>query len=179
MGVKTLVSTVTVGAGGAASIQFTSIPQTGTDLLLVISARTTKTGNVQDDFQLRINGDSASSYGRKWLRGNGSSADSVGSAYTGYVAGGYYPANDATANTFGNISVYIPNYAGSAQKSISIDGVTEHNNTTAYSVLSANSWPSTSAVTSLLINAFTGNLVQYSTASLYLITKGSGGATVS
>jgi hypothetical protein len=35
----TLISSVTVGSGGAANIEFTSIPQTYTDLLYKISGR--------------------------------------------------------------------------------------------------------------------------------------------
>jgi hypothetical protein len=35
----TAIKTVTVGSGGAANIDFTSIPQTYTDLVLKVSAR--------------------------------------------------------------------------------------------------------------------------------------------
>ena len=41
MATYTLISSVTVGAGGASSIDFTSIPSTYTDLLVKISARST------------------------------------------------------------------------------------------------------------------------------------------
>jgi len=52
----THISTVQVGAGGAASINFTSIPQTGTDLALVMSGRLSA-GNVRTYALLRINSD--------------------------------------------------------------------------------------------------------------------------
>ena len=38
----TLISSVTVGSGGAASIEFTSIPSTYTDLVLKLSARSSR-----------------------------------------------------------------------------------------------------------------------------------------
>jgi hypothetical protein len=40
-----LIETVTVGSGGAANIEFTSIPQTYTDLKLVISGKNDKCCN--------------------------------------------------------------------------------------------------------------------------------------
>ena len=42
------IQTVTVGSGGAASIDFTSIPQTYTDLKIVLSARTNR-ANATDE----------------------------------------------------------------------------------------------------------------------------------
>jgi len=39
----TLISSVTVGSGGAATMTFSSIPQTYTDLLVRVSARNTST----------------------------------------------------------------------------------------------------------------------------------------
>jgi hypothetical protein len=40
-----IISSVTVGAGGAAYIEFTNIPQTYTDLNLVFSGRNTSSGD--------------------------------------------------------------------------------------------------------------------------------------
>jgi len=169
----TLVSTVEVGAGGAASIDFTSIPQTATDLLVVISGK--DTGGNLNAF-LRFNSDTASNY--KWLRlrGNGATASSGSSASATYVNIVGLP--DATS-TFGSIAAYIPNYTASTAKSVSAEGVTEANATTAYADLVAGSWSGTAAITSVNLVTQGGTWSQYSTASLYTITKGSGGATVS
>jgi hypothetical protein len=62
--------------------------------------------------------------------------------------------------------IYIPNYAGSSNKSVSIDSVTENNATGAYSGLTAALFASTAAITSFGISTGS-NFVQYSTATLY------------
>lgn len=169
-----LVSTVTVGAGGAASISFTGIPQTGTDLLLVVSARSAFTASL-DDFLLKINGANTNLTTRSLL-GSGSSASSFSN--TNYAFLTEQPTSP-TASTHINAQVYIPNYAGSTTKPFSIDGVSENNATAAYQHIGANLWNSTSAITGISISCASGsNLDQYSTASLYTVTKGSGGASV-
>lgn len=169
----TLVSTTTVGSGGAANITFSSIPQTGTDLLVVLSGRVTTDGAVG----IYFNG-SNSSLTNRFLRGSGSAASSNSASVIGYI--GESSVDGQTANTFGNVSVYIPNYTGSTNKSFSVDAVSENNATSAYQTLVAGLWSSTAAITSLtLLPASSATFKQYSTASLYTITKGSGGATVS
>jgi hypothetical protein len=164
-----LVSTVTVGAGGASSIEFTSIPQTGTDLVLVLSARVTdSTGNSI----LRLNNDtSASNYSQRALSGNGSAASSFASTFfPDFMVG-----NSAlTATTFGNLSVYIPNYTSSVAKSISMDNVLETNSATAFRMLEikADRWAGTNAINRITLVADSGgNYVENTTASLYIITK--------
>ena len=86
--------------------------------------------------------------------------------------------NTATANTFNSTTFYIPNYAGSTNKSFSFDQVNENNTTAANQVLGSVLWSNTAAITSISLTSPGYNFVQYSTASLYGITKGSGGATV-
>jgi hypothetical protein len=170
----TLVSTVTVGSGGAANIDFGSIPQTGTDLLIVASIRNTSTGSL---LATRFNGDSSTSWQMIRLYGDGSTRVSDAPSNT-YL---YAPLNtsSSTDNTFNNVSIYIPNYAGSSQKSVSVDAVTENNATAAQQVILAGLWPNTAAITSIsLFNNANQTLAEHSTASLYLITKGSGGASV-
>lgn len=171
MAVKTLIETITVGAGGAASIEFTNIPQDGTDLLLVWSVRTVDNVN-QSIMRLVFNGDTGTNYA--WVRiwGTGSSVSTSSGASQTTILNGYADGANATANTFGNSSVYISNYTSSATKSVSNDSVSENNATEAYQFIGAGSY-SGSAITSLLLREnSSGNLAQYSTASLYKITAG-------
>ena len=156
----TLIQSVTVGAGGAASIDFTSIPSTYTDLVLLVSARNGNTA-VQD-LKMQING-SATSTTNKYLEGNGASAAS-GSGSANLI--GAIPGTAMTENTFNNIQVYLPNYAGSTNKSFSSDYVEETNGTTAYAGILAGLWSSTAAINQLTLTC-TGNLLQFSTAYLY------------
>jgi len=173
----TLISTVTVGSGGASTIDFTSIPQTYTDLQLVLSLRSSTSdagGGVNT--QIKPNG-ATSGFTIRDLYGTGSGVGS-GSGSTKLFLAFSNPSN-FTSNTFSSSVVYMPNYAGSTYKSFSGDEVAENNGSTGYQGIAAGLWSNTAAITSLSILLDTGNLVEYSTASLYGILKGSGGATVS
>ena len=158
------IASVTVGSGGAANIEFTSIPSTYTDLCVKVSTRLA-TGNFPN-VRVQFNSNT-SNYSHRILFGSGSSAGS----YSGANDGIDYISDDAasqTSNTFSNSEIYIPNYAGSSNKSVSVDAVSENNDTTAYALLTAGLWSNTSAITSLKIYAGGGqSLAQYSTATLY------------
>jgi hypothetical protein len=177
----TLVETVTVGSGGQAAIEFLSIPQTGTDLLIKISGRTTTSPESSNwtSYQILFNGSSSSFTMRSLFGpGSGSGLSTTSSSGVSNVAG-WTNSSAPTANTFGSGDIYIPNYAGSANKSLSADNVTEHNGTDALAAITATLWANTAAITSVTLKPPSGNWAQYTTASLYTITKGSGGATVS
>lgn len=161
-----LIASSTVGAGGAANITFSSIPSTYTDLVLKISARTTR-ATVQDTFKITFNS-SSSGYSFKRLYGDGATAASDGSTGDSTLTAGYSVGDSATANTFGNVEIYIPNYAGSNNKSVSTDGVGENNATTAYAGLFASLWANSAAINSIVIEGGTSATIkQYSTAYLY------------
>ena len=172
----TKIATVTVGSGGAASIDFTSIAGTFTDLMVVASLRASVDANSSGAIlSVKPNG-STSSITARTLNGTGSSADSG----TETIWYGRTNPSDYTSSTFSNVSIYIPNYAGSTNKSVSIDGVAENNATATKMVLSAGLWSNTTAISSLNLVPGGGSWVQYSTATLYGITKGSlAGVTVS
>jgi hypothetical protein len=160
-------STVTVGVGGAASMAFSSIPATYTDLILVYSGRTSEPTGTFYEVSLTLNG-STTGFTAKQLYGDGSSAGS--SSPTSRQAG--LIGNVATtSNTFSNTQVYFPNYAGSTNKSYSVDSVTENNGTTSYQSMLAGLWTNTAAINSISIAPTSGNFVQYSTATLYGISK--------
>jgi hypothetical protein len=77
------------------------------------------------------------------------------------------PGSTATSNTFGNFTLYIPNYAGSTQKSMICEAVTENNATNAAARLCAYLHTGTSAINIITLTAASGTFVQYSTATLY------------
>jgi hypothetical protein len=143
-----------------ASIEFTSIPSTYTDLLVMCSLRSSVDG---DGIYLKFNG-STSSYSHRMLTGSGSAASSQTPGQTDKGALGY--TTTTTASTFGNLSVYIPNYTSSNNKSWSADGVQEANATAAYMNMVAGLWSNTSAITSLTV--LTDNGVMQTNSSFYL-----------
>ena len=159
-----LISLVTVGSGGAATIDFTSIPSTYTDLLVSTSLRTTGTGGYT---AITFNSNT-SNYTNRWLQGDGAAATS------GNNTGRFAEVPDYstyTASTFSNSQIYIPNYTSSNNKSYSSDTVNENNATTAYMYLIAGLWSNSSAITSIQLSPSSGNFVQYSTAYLYGISN--------
>jgi len=165
-------STITVGAGGSAYFEWTSIPSTYTDLLIKISARTIKSSTYAALY-MSFNGSTSSFqdrelYGVGTATGSGNSATSPGPGQTvAYVSG-----DTPTASTFGNAEIYIPNYAGSTNKSLSSDSVVENNSTSANILaMIANLWSNTAAITSLRLTPDGGDFKQYSTATLYGISK--------
>jgi hypothetical protein len=166
----TLIQAITVGSGGQAAIDFTSIPSTYTDLCLKLSARGT-TNNIAENFTTRLNGSSSSIYTARLLYGQGASALSATSANQAQLDYGLMPAVLATTSTFGNAEIYIPNYAGSTNKSLYVDEVTENNATTSYIASIAGLWASTSAINQITLTASGGNFAQYSTAYLYGIVN--------
>ena len=167
----TAIATTAVTSGGAATIEFTSIPATYTDLVVLASLRGTVSAT-NDDFLLKINNDGTTSrYTTRSLSGNGATASSATSGYTDFAYLGVCDAATATASTFSNHQIYIPNYAGSNQKSYSADTVQENNNATAFASLHAGLYNQTTAITSLVFLTATGNFAQYSTATLYGIKK--------
>jgi hypothetical protein len=160
------IANVTVGSGGAASISFTSIPATYTDLLVLLSIRTTRAGN-PDQLDVKFNG-SSSNYTQRTLEGfNGGTSSYSNTKIFSYVNGG-----TSTASTFGNGSLYIPNYAGSTNKSVSIESATENNSAAGGEFPAAGLWSDASAITSMAFTSTTlDNIAEYSTATLYGISK--------
>jgi len=160
------IATVTVGSGGAANIEFTSIAATYTDLVLKTSLRTDRALEV--DLVLLSLNNSTSNFTARRLLGDGSAATSDTATTALPVAN----AATGTSNTFNNCEVYFPNYAGATNKSYSADGVAENNTTFGRDDLVAGLWSDTSAITSIKLTPSIGlNFVQYSTATLYGISK--------
>ena len=157
------ITTVTVGSGGAATIDFINVPQNYTDLVIKLSIRSSQTGAFADYGKVLFNG-STTSYSYRDVYGNGSAAASTSGTTTLFMT---YQGNAGTANVFGNSEIYIPNYGGSNNKSFSIDGVVENNATTAYATLTAVLWSNTSPINSISIGPASGTWQQYSTATLY------------
>jgi len=161
-----LIASSTVGLLGSASIDFNSIPSTYTDLLVKVSSRDGRVANGTDVY-ISFNGSTSNLTMRRAYGDSSAAYSSSGS--TGNIA--IEPSSTATINTFGNTEVYIPNYAGSNNKSYSADGVSENNATaagSAFTQITAGLWSITSAITSISITPVSGNsFVQYSTAYLY------------
>jgi len=155
---KTLTTTT-------ASITFSSIPQTYTDLLVLISARGDAGG--QRDCYISFNGSTSNFSNRYMEMSNSLVASGTTARYIGAVSG-----TTTTANIFSNGAIYIPNYTSSQYKSFSGDYVAENNaQSTQVLTLSAQLWSNTAAITSIGFAPSSGSFIQYSTFYLYGINK--------
>jgi hypothetical protein len=168
MATYTLIQSVTVGSGGAASIDFTSIPSTYTDLVVKLSARTNRASFPEDYAKIEFNG-SAANLSMRLIFAFGSTPGSTNDA----LVYGAINGSTSTANTFGTAEYYIANYAGSDDKTISIHSVSENNTPTeAVIYVVGGLWDAASAITSIkLLSYYSASFDQHTTATLYGISK--------
>ena len=162
------ISSVTVGSGGASNIEFTSIPNSYTDLVILHSLRGESAGPL--GVKINFNGSTTSMSGRS-IETNGVN---IGSDTLTQMYSGAAPGSTQTANTFSNGTIYIPNYAGTNNKPSSADTVSESNSASAsqaYLHFNANLWSNTNAITTVTLALTTGNIAQHSIATLYGIKK--------
>jgi hypothetical protein len=159
----TLIASNTVGSGGAGTVVFSSIPSTYTDLAIKVSA-------ANSAMWLKFNTDTTTgNYSAKVLRGDSAyGVSSVTNAIWGYyIFSGYSGAT----SVFSSFDIYIPNYASSNQKSVSIDSVAEGNSADEWSTLIAGLWNQTSAINQITFDGGGGTFAQYSTFYLYGINN--------
>ena len=161
----TLIASNTLSSS-AASVTFSAIPATYTDLVLRMSPRDTQSA-VDAQCFIKPNSNSSTVYTDTRMTGNGSTAISTRNASNanGNVVG-FYSASQATANTFGSLEAYIPNYAGTSTKQIGTFGTAETNATEVRLSVTGGLFNNTTAISSLLITAG-NNFVAGSSFFLY------------
>lgn len=165
-----LVQTIELGSN-VTSLEFTNIPNDGSDIKILISARDT---GANATLEMTFNNVTANYKGQR-MRGNGSS---VTSTYWSAASGMYfdYPSSSAGTSNRGSAEIYItdPSRTGSAfgNKVVSINTITEKDSTVSYQGMYA--WRAgdtslkNSAITSI---KFTNNIFSGSTFTLYKITS--------
>jgi hypothetical protein len=164
------IATTTAGAGGAATIDFTSIPSTYTHLQIRLLGRYTSTGN-RDSILMRFNTDSGNNYWWHQIGANGTSAsaENSGSAVNrGIIGTTSIPQDDAPASIYGVAVIDILDYAN-ANKNKVTRGLAGQDQNTADGRLQFSSfvWNNTSAITSISLFTPSGNWKQYSSVALY------------
>jgi hypothetical protein len=155
-------------SSSAASVTFSAIPATYTDLVLRWSGRSDVAGQAIKNVSLTFNSIGGTDYSSTRLQGDGNSAasgrvSSAASITLNFATEGA----TATANTFSNNEIYIPSYAVSQNKPIGIFNAQEDNITNAYLVAQAGLLSNTAAITSITLSVSSDNFVSGSSFYLY------------
>jgi hypothetical protein len=165
------IATVTVGGGGAAYAEFTSIPATYTHLQIRGIPKAVGTANIAVNGLFQINSDTGSNYSRHLLDGNGSSATSTASASQSSIV--FCPIPDSnisgSGSMFGGFVMDILDYANTNKyKTVrSLSGYDLNHATYGALRFYSGLWMNTNAITSIKLYADGVNLAQYSSFALY------------
>jgi hypothetical protein len=154
------IATVTVGSGGSSSISFSSIPSGFKHLQIRFSAAS---ANSDVGLVAQFNGDTSTNYGAHFLYGTGSAAGASGDTPRNniYASSGLYPtyfsAGVLDILEYGNTNTY--------KTTRSLTGADRNGSGIIW--LFSGAWRSTSAISSISLNAASGNIAEYSKFALY------------
>lgn len=155
------IETKTLGSAQS-SVEFTSIPGTYTDLVLIISSKTTGNTNAW----LQFNSDTGSNYSDTRLYGNGTNALSErnSNAVKTYI--------DSSAFASTNQSNYIVSIMDYSNSTTNKTVLSRFNNSAVGLNANVGLWRSTAAITSIKIGLDSNNFDTGSIFSLYGIKAG-------
>ena len=162
------IATVTVGSGGSANAEFTSIPATYKHLQIRALIRGTASASAISA-NMQFNSDTGSNYSYHELYGNGTTAQAgAGATQTRFFLHGNAPAATALASSFGVAVMDILDYADTNKYKTArcLNGM-DVNGSGGYILFDSGSWQNTNAITSIQITPSSGNFAQYSQFALY------------
>jgi hypothetical protein len=168
------IATVSVSAGGASYVEFTSIPGYYQHLQIRGMGRTNRSAN-GDYALISVNGDtSTSNYTTHYMQGNGSaiSAGSYIQSFAGALMSRWAAASDG-ANIFGVGILDIFDYSNASKYKVfrDISGLQTATSNSQIN-LESSTWLSNTAITSLRISPGAGtSWNQYTTFALYGIKR--------
>ena len=158
------IATTTVGAGGASSISFTSIPSTYTHLQVRLFGRQSTGGF--DQAHLQFNTDTGNNYATHNLNGNGSTAGAGATTSTNKISVSAFPGSNQNANVFGASVIDILDYTNVNKYTTTRALAGVDNNGDGYAWFASGVWMNTAAVTGITL-VCGGNFVQYTSAALF------------
>jgi hypothetical protein len=164
------IATVTVGSGGAASIEFTSIPSTYQHLQIRMIGKSTTTTGEYHGVRLQMNGATGSVYSWHVLYGTGSSVGAGGAATRTSIEEMHWVHDSAAsrANMFAPVIVDILDYANTSKfKTMRSFAGCDFNGGAGPVGIYSGLYQATTAVSSLKFFPASGNFAQHTTAALY------------
>ena len=167
------IQTVTVGSGGQANVEFTSIPATFTHLQVRCTAQTNRGTYAIDEASINFNSDTTSLYAQHYMYGDGSSVGANSGANETRLVTGSGNFGTSTGSNFGVAIIDILDYANTNKfKTARILAGTDCNGTVSgfggRMNLASGLYGSTNAITSIKLIPLNGTLfTQYSSFALY------------
>ena len=158
------IATVSVGSGGASTIDFTSISGTYTHLQVRYIARNTDASGNNIFYQ--FNSDTANNYVRHVLYGDGSSAVADANTSTSSIGFTAIANSSRLASTFAAGVIDILDYANTNKNKTTRSITGREDNTNGILLFASGLWRSTNAITSIQFTT-SGNFAQYSHFALY------------
>ena len=170
MATYTLISS-NVLSSSAASVTFSSIPQSYTDLVIRGSSRSATAGS-NGEIVLTLNGSTASTYSNTKMYGADTTAGSNRESNSARIEMFVNAASGSTTNVFSSHEIYIPSYTSSTNKPLSVSSALVQNNVdgTSYLAEVAGLRSNTAAITSVTITP-TDGFVSGSSFYLYGISN--------
>lgn len=159
------IATTTLGSDQA-TVTFSSISGSYTDLILISNPKSTTGSNTY--LNLQFNSDTGANYSYTILKGNGSSASSTRGSNTNFIYIVYESPVPTNFNT--NVITQIQNYSNTTTyKSV----LNRSNNASGWTEATAGLWRNTAAITSITIDmdASGSTIATGSTFTLYGILK--------
>ena len=145
----TPIATQTLGSA-AASITFSSIPGTYTDLRLVLTCTT----SVADSVIVQYNADTATNYSAVLLTGSGAAAASTNTTSATSIR--LHNVGQTSTTVPETFSLDVFSYAGATNKTALATSATDTNGAGSVE-LTCGLWRSTSAITQVTLKLFGGN----------------------
>lgn len=156
------IATVSVGSGGASTVDFTSISSSYTHLQLRFIAASS---SADMDIWARFNSDSGTNYARHRIYGDGSSVAADAEANSNAIDT-FGRTGSGTSNFSANV-VDILDYANTNKYKSTRSLFGRDSNGSGYMMFSSGLWMNTNAITSISLFPQTGNFTQYSHFALY------------
>ena len=150
----TQIASTTLGSASA-SVTFSSIPSTYTDLVLVVNGA--GSSGSTSNILVQVNGDTAGNYSWTRLLGDGTSASSSRASTQGAIGTG-----DTSTDRFVNI-INFQNYANTTTNKTTL----ARSNSQSYVSTYVGLWRSTAAINQIVYYISGQNLASGTTASLY------------
>lgn len=162
------IATTTVGAGGSASITFSSIASTYQHLQLRILGRSDRSVVNNDYLEVTFNSDTGANYSFHQLLGDGASASANSGTSQNNILVSRIATTTGSASIFGGIVLDILDYddTNKYKTTRSLGGADQNGSGLIY--LNSGLWMNTAAITSITVKpSSSNNFVQYSQIALY------------